>query len=212
MEQKSSCRKGFVPILVVLMLVVIVGLGFFILKSKVATVGQPTPQSHVSSQNISNQELLTYTNDTYGISLEYGKDLIVTYERKDGKTFVNGKVIDSQYWSPVDSPNPIVKIKDLAINSTDNDGSFGIEVFPKDSDNGQCSRWINKNKTQKQFNSTLFDYGEYYDAYNTFDRRACVVHGKYTYLLSIYNAHKENEARSGVVFNQILSTFKFNQQ
>lgn len=168
----------------------------------------PWKEAIAEVQPTSQQPSKTYKNNTYGIEFQYDKDLVILYERKEGKTYIRGQLVGPQYkQNAINDQGPIVTLEDPTL--TKKDGNFGIEIFPKDSDIGNCNNWTFNINSKKVFNNIEYQYAEFTGAYQTFSRHACVIHGDYTWLLAIDNQNKENLERSGKILNEILSTFKF---
>lgn len=213
-----SSKKLLLVVFLLFVTIATIGIGGYFLSSKKTQPSQPSksiavtkvqPTPPPSIEPTPQQSSKTYKNNTYGIEFQYDKDLVILYERKEGKTYIRGQLVGPQYkQNAINDQGPIVTLEDPTL--TKKDGDFTVEIFPKDSDIGNCNNWTFNINSKKVFNGIEYQYAEFTGAYQTFSRHACVVHGDYTWLLAIDTQNKENLGRSGKILNEILSTFKFN--
>ena len=174
------------------------------------TLTKPKLSSTIKASNTS-----TYRNDTYGIEFQYDKNSIIYYERKDGKTYIGGKLVGKEYKQhAVDEPGPIIRLAHPSLIQKTNEGEirndelyFSLSIEPKEEG---CDSWVPKEKkTVKKINSINYLYTEFYGAYNTYYRRACTIHGDYTWVFATSVYFKNNMELNEKLFNQILYSFKF---
>jgi hypothetical protein len=174
------------------------------------TLTKPKLSSTIKALNTS-----TYRNDTYGIEFQYDKNSIIIYERKDGKTYINGKLVGNEYKQhAVDESGPIIELAHPFLVQETSEGKkrddklyFTLEIRPREEG---CDHWVPKEKqTVKKINSINYLYTEFYGAYNAYYRRACTIHGDYTWVFATSVYYKNHMELNEKLFNQILFSFKF---
>lgn len=207
-------KNGFAPILIVL-IVAIIGIGFYFFYRNQLLDREPSGPSR--------DGLKTYRNDTYGIEFQYDKNSMITYERKDGKQYIEGKLVSEEYKQmAVDDIGPIVSLDDNSLEVTiggrkmkDDVGYFSLEIRLNDrADWGKNSILNNCDEgAPKGTNTIVNKYGiklwlsDYTGQYE--QRIACLRHGKYIWILSTQFTYPVNKDKIIKLFDLIVSSFRF---
>ena len=188
-------EKGFAPLIIILIIAILGVVGYFGYSSLgPSPVPNDTnlPESTTKSntpENLVPDENNIYKNADYGFRFEYNKDSEI---KKD---------LQTNYGLLVDVGND----KFEKNGNLDDVVYFGLEV----SKTG-CDYWMQDLETSlKTIAGINTAYFEGPAAYNSYRRSACLTKDGYSYFFVQDIYFSEHIEELGVLFNEILSTFKF---
>ncbi|MBI1982007.1 MAG: hypothetical protein HYY87_01810 [Candidatus Levybacteria bacterium] len=152
----------------------------------------PTPDLYTEGTRSATTNWKTYTNSKYGFEFQYDTKAKVSKELEtdDGRLLVD--ISNEQFQ------------KDRYLDDV---VFFSLEVLKI-----PCSEWVGDLKNVTITKTIAGMKAVYYEgnaAYGTYRRFACLAKSDNTYLFVQDITYPEHKESSGVMFNQILSTFRF---
>lgn len=202
-------QNGVSGLMVVSLIVLLIfgGFIFFQRKQNIQKSPDTTSDSNINQSN-SPDKLKNYKNDSLGVSFSYSEGSEITFEVKNGHTFING-----EDRGPSDGKDfgVRVKIDDDSLWVTKDDGKyaddvgyFGLELVD------DCNNYLGENQQEKIINGLSFKYEEKKGAYGGkgLRRTACLAQDGKNWLLINETYNEENFEKTDKLYKQILSSFK----